>query len=158
MFHDFFRVDKIVDKSPIVALTRSGYKKAALFTAIALTTLSLSTGVIPLTVAGVSNQQPATAFVYTDIKDVLSDIPRAYRWLNEGRLKQYYFASFDGNYIQRQYGSSADPVLHRWCSNTFSDSYLRGNIFYWQFWTGGRYVLVASRFENGRGNCYYRGL
>ena len=73
-----------------------------------------------------------------------------------GSTRQHYFASFDGNYIQTQYVASADPVLHRWCSNTFSESYLQGSHLYFSFWGGGRYVVVESRFENGKGNCYYR--
>jgi hypothetical protein len=147
-----------LDKSPILNLSKKGLAKASLVATVALVTVSISTGVMPLTVAGVSNTQPANAFIYDDINSVLKDVPRAYRWLNEGRLRQTYFQSFDGDYLKRTYGASADPVLHRWCSNTFSDWYLQRNPFYWNFWTGGRYIMVASRFEGNRGNCYYRGL
>jgi hypothetical protein len=60
MFRDFLNVDK----SPLVALSKKSSKRAGLLTAVALATVSISTGVFPLTVAGVSNTQPANAADY----------------------------------------------------------------------------------------------
>lgn len=154
MLHDFLNLDN----SPLLNLSKKGFAKASLLTTTVLVSASISTGIMPIEFAGVSNQKPANAFIYENIQKVLEDVPRAYRWANEGRLRQYYFHSYDGDYLKRTFGSSADPVLHRWCSNTFSDRYLQRNPFYWNFWTGGRYVMVASRFEGNRGNCYYRGF
>jgi hypothetical protein len=159
MFRDFLNVDN----SPVFALSKKGLAKTVLLTTVVLATVSISTGVVPLTVAGVSNTQPADAGIptYSEFKVIWNDVPGFYRQINEGRIRQYFFASYDGNYIQRQYGSSADAVLHRWCSNTYSDRYIRptndGGL-YWGFWGGNRYFLVVSRFENGRGNCYARGF
>ena len=112
MFYDFFRVDK----SPIVALTKSGSKKAISLSVLAMTSLSFSIGVVPINIAGVTNQQPATALSLGDYDTavrILRDLPVAYRKLSDGQIRQYYFASYDAGYIQRQYGASADSVLNR---------------------------------------------
>ena len=110
------------DNSPILSLAKTSSKKAVLLTALTLASISISTGVVPVTVAGISNTQVASAFPgYSEIKEFAKDLPAAYRKINEGRIRQYYFTSYDGNYIQRQYGASADSVLNRWCANTYSD-------------------------------------
>lgn len=57
MLHDFLSVDK----SPLVNLSKKGFKKASFAVTIGSVSLLVSTGVIPFTVAGISNAQVAIA-------------------------------------------------------------------------------------------------
>ena len=50
-----------LDKSPILNLSKKGLKRAGLLATIVLASTSISTGVIPVTVAGFSNQGVANA-------------------------------------------------------------------------------------------------
>lgn len=151
-----------VDKSPTLALAKNVAKNTRLASALLLTTATIfttvfTTGVVNLKVAGVETAQPAHA---SEIKFILEFIANnggdIYRLMNEGRIRQFWFTSYDGNHIQRQFGSSANVVLHRWCSNTYSDRMRLNGPDHWVFWTSARWYLVQGRFENGRGNCYMR--
>ena len=50
-----------VDKSSLVALVKKGLLKTSLMVTIGMVSLSVTTGIIPFTVAGVSNQETANA-------------------------------------------------------------------------------------------------
>ena len=54
-----------IDKSPILALTKSSSKRVISLSVLTLTSLSFSIGVVPINIAGVTNQQSASAQINT---------------------------------------------------------------------------------------------
>jgi hypothetical protein len=57
MFQDLLNLDK----SPVIALSKKGLAKAGFIVTIGMISLSVGTGLLPLTVAGVSNNEVASA-------------------------------------------------------------------------------------------------
>jgi hypothetical protein len=57
MLHDFLDVDK----SPLLSLSKKGLAKASFAVTIGMVSLAAGTGLLPITVAGVSNTQVASA-------------------------------------------------------------------------------------------------
>jgi hypothetical protein len=57
MLHDFLNIDK----SPVIALSKKGLAKASFAVTIGMVSLAAGTGLLPITVAGVSNTQVASA-------------------------------------------------------------------------------------------------
>jgi hypothetical protein len=57
MFKDLLKFDK----SPILRFTKTKLSKTALIASVGISTLSVSTGIVPLTIAGIQNQRSAIA-------------------------------------------------------------------------------------------------
>ena len=154
MLHNFFSIDK----NPLVNFVKGSYKKATLLTAITVASASLSTGIIPVQVAGVGNAGVAEASEFEFIwRAVLDNGGNIYGLINAGRIRQLYLAT-DGGYVARQFGtgSAGYGKLHDMCSNNYARRVGLTNGEWWVFWSSGRWYTVVARFETGIGNCYYR--
>lgn len=140
-------------------LSSGGFIKKIVATAIIASTVS---GLVPVNIAGISSTQPANAGEVLDfLREVAKNGGNVYNMTNAGKIRQYWYASFDGNAIQRQFGSggAGNSVLHQRCSENYSSRMRLSGADYNSFWWGGgRWVIVQSRFEGGSGNCYMRRL
>lgn len=145
MLHGFFSIDK----SPLLNLSKKGLTKASLLVAVTLATASISTGFIPVKVAGFSNTQTASAGVDIGANDIVS------AWWSRfgaGRFQQTYFGNISpsySTYIKNNWGSSASARAHAICTN-YAEQVTR--ISMWE----SSWFFVAVQYNGDRFNCYYR--
>ena len=145
MFHGLLDIDK----SPLLNLAKVSSKKATLLTLLALTTVSLSTGVVPINVAGLTNTETATAGVDIGANDIISNYWRRYE---SGRWQQTYFGTLGPSYsatLIRERGSSASARAHYICTNYVIS---KTGINIWD----SAWFFVAVQYNGDRFNCYYR--
>ena len=146
MFHPLLDIDK----SPLLNLAKVSSKKATLLTLLALTTMSLSTGVVPLIVAGVSNTEAATAqSISVDGNDLATNYWRRYE---SGRWQQTYYGTLGPSYsatLIQQRGTSASARAHYLCTNYVINKI---GINIWD----SAWFFVAVQYNGDRFNCYYR--
>ena len=151
-----------IDKSPILAFAKNSSKKATLLTLLTLTTMSLSTGVISLTVAGVSNTEAASAQSVTTIPTSSADIQKdaANFWWNYYRrpwTQKYfgYFSPENTRNINARYGNQAQAQFNLGCRQSYYNAIGLPNWgrvavepFAW--------FLFASRQEGDKQICFLR--
>jgi hypothetical protein len=151
MLHDFLDVDK----SPLLSLSKKGLAKASFAVTIGMISLSVGTGLLPLTVAGVSNTHVASAQAISGTVDLGSTWKNTWRGVFSGYFRQTYFGYIypsNSDYINRIYGTSAEGVARRVCTDlaiqaTRSDATAMRLNSWW---------LIVPRYEGGRYNCFVR--
>jgi hypothetical protein len=148
MLHDFFNVDK----SPVVALTVKSLSKTKLAVMVGMISISVGTGLLPLTVAGVSNTQVASAQIASASVDANSIIGNYWQRFEAGRWRQTYFGTIGPSYsayLQQNWGVSAPARAHYLCTSYIIN---RTGVNIWD----SAWFFVAVQYNGDRYNCYYR--
>jgi hypothetical protein len=158
MLHDFLDVDK----SPLLSLSKKGLAKASFAVTIGMISLAAGTGLLPITVAGVSNTQVASAQNITNVPTNASDIQKeaANFWWNYYRRPwtQYYIGNFtpeQTTYINNKWGNQSQAIFNQYCRYSYYDR-IGLNWYGRQIAEPFAWFLFPSRQEGNRVNCYYR--
>lgn len=103
MLHNFL----CIDKSPILNFSKKGLAKAGLLTAVILASTSISTGVLPLTVAGVTNVKVAEARIFYIYNGVLFYSQFPVNWNEAKKIRRgWWDYGYANRYCQQMGGSN----------------------------------------------------